>query len=65
MTLEERLIVSAYTGVLMCDWDTFHGWLENLMGRPLLSHELALNDVLYEAIKEKVKPRFMELCGDD
>ena len=64
MTKQERLIVSAYTGVLMCDFSEFQTYVEQLLQRPVFTHELAMYDVWRE-IKEKSKPAFMALCQDD
>ncbi len=64
MTLKERLIVSAYTGVLMCDFDILHRYIMEVLGRPIWTHELANPDIL-EELKEKVKPEFLKLCGNE
>lgn len=64
MTLKERLIVSAYTGVLMCDFDILHRYIMEVLGRPVFTSEFANPDVL-EEIKEKVKPEFLKLCGNE
>lgn len=64
MTLQERLIVSAYTGTLMCDMDKLHEYIEKVLGRPVFTHELADHSV-WEEIKNKVKPDFLALCGND
>lgn len=61
MTHEERITVSIYTGVLMCDFGSMHKRIEELLGRPVWTHELAKKE-LVEELKEKVKPDFMKLC---
>ena len=61
MTLEEKLIVTAYTGVLMTEWSEFHKYAEELLDRPIWSHEFASKE-LAEQIKEKVKDKFLKLC---
>lgn len=63
MTKEEKLIVSAYTGVLMVDFDELRKYVEKLLGRPLWTHEFALGVVANE-IKEKSRADFMKLCDD-
>lgn len=55
MTKREKCVVSAYTGVLMCDFADLHQYIEQLLGRPVWTHELAFSDV-------KTKPEFLELC---
>lgn len=64
MTKQEKIIVSAYTGVLMCDFTDIHTYIEKVMGRPVFTHELASYNVQSE-IRERVKPDFMALCGED
>ena len=75
MTKREKCVVSAYTGVLMCDFADLHQYIEQheaesrtaeefapqFLGRPVWTHELAFSDV-WKEIKEKTKPEFLELC---
>lgn len=61
MTKQEKIIVSAYTGYLMCDFDDMHKYIEEKLGRPVWTHELAI-DIVEKEIKEKVKPDFIKLC---
>jgi hypothetical protein len=63
MTQEERLIVSAYTGILMTDFNKFHKYCEEIMNRPIWAHEFA-DKHFNEKLKEKVKNNFMKLCGN-
>ena len=32
MTKQEKIVVSAYTGVLMCDFDDLHEYIEDKLG---------------------------------
>lgn len=61
MTKEEQVIVSAYTGVLMCDFSDLHKYIEEKLGRPVFTHELCYPSVKAE-IKEKTKKDFLRLC---
>lgn len=63
MTLKEKLIVSAYTGYLMCDMSEVHKYIEELLERPVWSHELANPDIQAK-IQEKSREAFMKLCND-
>ena len=63
MTKKERLIVTAYTGVMMVEEDEFYDYLEELMGRPILAKELNSEEFAEEVI-EAVKDDFMRLCED-
>lgn len=62
MTQKERLIVSAYTGVIMTDWGSFHAYAESVLGRLIWTHEF---HYVAEELKQKVKKDFLALCGDD
>ena len=60
MTKQEKLIVSAYTGVLMTDMSSLQEYIEQKLGRPVWTHELASHDVFNE-IKAAVKEDFLKL----
>lgn len=60
MTLHEKVVLSAYTGILMCDMAEVHKYIEKLLDRPVWSHELASEDLLAE-IKEKAKSDFLKI----
>lgn len=64
MTKQEQIIVSAYTGVLMCDFSDVHAYIEEKLGRPVWTHELA-DKAVWDKIQEAVKPDFIKLCGND
>jgi hypothetical protein len=66
MTDREKAIVMAYTGVCMLSGDKFkifHEYVENIMGRPVYTHEMAIKAVDDE-IKEKAKTDFITLCAE-
>jgi len=60
MTLHEKVVLSAYTGILMCDFNEVHKYIEKLLGRPVWTHELA-SDILWMEIQEKAKPDFLKI----
>lgn len=65
MTNREKAIVMAFTGVCMLTEDKFnifHKYVEELMGRPIYTHELGF---LANEIKEKAKDDFIKLCKED
>lgn len=65
MTDREKAIVMAYTGVCMLEGDkfqVFHKYVEEIMGRPILTHEIGL---LADEIKENAKADFLALCADE
>ena len=65
MTDREKAIVTAYTGVCMLagnKFQIFHKYIEDLMERPVFTHEIAL---LADTIKEKSKADFIALCREE
>lgn len=62
MTKQEKIIVSAYTGVLMCDFDDVHEYIQRKLGRPVYTHELAGKGIQKE-VKEKSHEDFLEICN--
>lgn len=58
MTKREAAIVSAYTGYLIGEFSDFHAYAEEVMGRPIFTHELP---GIAEELKEKSKKDFMSI----
>lgn len=58
MTKREAAIVSAYTGYLIGEFSDFHAYVEEIMGRPVFTHELPN---IAEELKEKSKKDFMSI----
>ena len=66
MTDKEKAIVMAYTGTAMLvgdKFDIFHQYIEEKMGRPIWTHELASKKV-WEEIKEATREDFTRLCRE-
>lgn len=61
MTKKEKIIVSAYTGYLMCDFEDVQKYIEEKLKRPVFTHELA-NEKVMEEIREKIKVDFFNIC---
>ena len=64
MTPRERAIVETYTGICMATGeqrDEVYKYMSEIMGRPVYTHELALNEV-QEELKAKSKEDFINLC---
>lgn len=61
MTKREGAIISAYTGILCGDFNEMHRYIEELLGRPVYTHELA-DDKVVEEIKRLSKNDFIEIC---
>lgn len=58
MTKREAAIISAYTGILIGSFDDFHDYVEEIMGMPIYTHEIAH---ISDEIKEKSKKDFLEI----
>lgn len=61
MTKREKLVVSAYTGSLLVDFYDLHSYISEVLGRPVFTHELALEEVLTE-IRDKTRAEFVQIC---
>ena len=65
MTKKEAVLVSAYTGTLLTnDFADVHKFCEELLERPIFTHEFADKKVC-EQIKEKCKPLILEMIGNE
>ncbi len=62
LTKEQAVILSAYTGVLMCNFGDFHEYVEKIMDRPVFTHEMADREIS-EQIKEASKSDFLSICA--
>lgn len=61
MTKDEGILLSAYTGYLLTkDFSDVHEFCENLLGRSILTHELA-QEKTFEEIQQKCKPLIIAL----
>lgn len=64
MTAYEKIVLSAYTGILMCDFEDLHKYIEKILGRSVWTHELAEEDI-WKEIQEKSKDDFMAVIGQE
>ena len=61
MKRNEAVLISAYTGFLLTqNLSDVHKFCEELLGRPIWSHEFA-SDSLQKEIREKCKPMIIEM----
>lgn len=56
----DAAVVAAYTGILMGRFDDYHKYIEDLMGRPVWTHEIP---ALAHELKERSLDDWMELQG--
>lgn len=62
LTSRQAAIVGAYTGVLAGPFSDMRAYIEELLQRPVFTHELAY-DALCERIKEMAKPDYLAICA--
>jgi hypothetical protein len=60
MTSKEGAIITAYTGILIGSFSSFHEYAEGILGRPIFTHEFGVKSTARE-INEKSKNDFLEL----
>lgn len=63
ITDHDRIVMSAYTGFLMCDFDDYHELIEETLGRQVYMYELE-NESIREELRERLKPEFLEIVGE-
>ena len=63
MNKREAAIVSAYTGFLIGDFSELHAYIEELLDRPVWTHELG-DKILAKKISELAKPDFISINVD-
>ena len=61
MTHREKVIVSAYTGILMCDFSDVHEYIEKILERPVWTHEMA-DKKIWDEIKAASQSDFIAIC---
>ena len=61
MTHREKVIVSAYTGILMCDFSDVHEYIEKILGGAVWTHQLA-DKKIWDDIKAASKSDFIAIC---
>lgn len=60
MNKREAAIVSAFTGILIGDFSEMHKYVEEIMGRPVWTHEMGDKEVT-KKIKEAARADFLEM----
>lgn len=60
MTVREAVIISAYTGYLIGDFNEMHKYVEEVMGRPVFTHEMG-SDRFFNELHEKCKLDFVSI----
>lgn len=63
MTKIEKLVVSAYTGILMVDWGELLDFAEEKLNRPILAKEVDTEE-FFEELRNAIEDDFTKLCED-
>ena len=63
LTREQAAIIGVYTGVLVGPFGDVHKLAEDLLGRPVFTHELA-EESIWEELKDLVRPQFINICAE-
>lgn len=64
MTTRESVVLSAYTGFMLSkDFGKIHEYIEEILERPVFTHELA-NEKVHKEIQEKSKKEFIEIINN-
>ena len=58
MTKREAAIVAAYTGYLIGDFGDMHEYIEEVMGHPVFTHQMA-GDNFRERVRSRTKADFV------
>ena len=65
MTHKEAVLLSAYTGYLLTkNFTDVHKFVEELLERPINSHEFA-SEKLFEEIQQKCKPMIIKMVENE
>lgn len=64
MNQEEKIIASLYTGIVFTDFTTIQQRAEQLLDRPIWTHEFAEQGV-WNQLREKIKPEFLKMITSD
>ena len=60
MDKREAAIVAAYTGILLGDFSEIHKYIEEIMNRPVVTHEMG-DKVTVAEIKQAAREDFLSL----
>ena len=62
MTRREAAVISAYTGILCGSVEDMHRYVEKILERPVMTHEMA-DKKLWAEIKEASRSDFLSICA--
>lgn len=60
MKKREALVITAYTGTLLCDFSDYQDFVSEIIGRPIFTHEIAYEEIS-EELRKKTSKEFLKL----
>ena len=60
MKKREALVITAHTGILLCDFSDFQDFASEIIGRPIFTHEFA-HEEISEELRKKTSKEFFEI----
>jgi hypothetical protein len=63
LDLDQAVVISAYAGIMCCNFSDMHSEIEKRLGRPVFTHEFASREFLENHIKPAFKDDFLALCN--
>ncbi len=61
LTKEQAVVVSGYTGFLICDFSDMHREIEKRLGRPVFTHMLGDTTFVDEVVRPAFKADFIAM----
>lgn len=65
LTKEQAIVISAYTGFLVCDFSSMHEDIEKRIGSPILSHMLGNKEFVENVIKPLYREDFISMVPEE
>jgi hypothetical protein len=63
LDLDQAVVISAYTGIMCCDYSDMHSEIEKRLGRPVFTHEFVGRDLWENQIRPAFEDDFFALCN--
>lgn len=61
LTKRQAQVISDYTGISLCDYEYIQEYVEELLNKPVWTHEFA-NEEKWDKLKELSKEEFLSIC---
>jgi hypothetical protein len=64
LDLDQAVVISAYTGVLICPFAAMHNEIEKRLGRPVMTHQLGDKGFVEAEVIPAFKDDFLSLMPE-